>query len=225
MRAAHLRAVQAGLIDHVARLEWSRGQIEQYQGHRLQALLAYAKERSPFHSRRLRQFDPVQATVADLASLPVMTKQDAQQNWDTIVTAPDLDRDRAERILAEQQWFSYNGEYQIFSSGGSSGVRGVYVWDWDFYISAACLAWRMQARDERRVPSQAQPARGVLRWRSPARQHPAVRRADRPGHADPSDRGRRSFRRGAGRGRGGPAHAPGGLSDGDRATGPRGDRR
>src|SRR6478752_1452222 len=109
MRAAHLRAVQAGLIDHVERLEWSRGQIEQYQGYRLQALLAYAKERSPFHGRRLRQFDPVQSTVADLASLPVMTKQDAQQNWDTIITAPDLDRDRAERILAEQQWFSYTG--------------------------------------------------------------------------------------------------------------------
>jgi phenylacetate-coenzyme A ligase PaaK-like adenylate-forming protein len=155
MRGAHLRAVQAGLIDHVARLDWSRGQIEQYQGHRLQALLAYAKERSPFHGRRLRQFDPFEATVADLASLPVMTKQDAQQNWDTIVTAPDLDRDRAERILAEQQWFSYTGEYQIFSSGGSSGVRGVYVWDWDFYISAACLAWRMQARGERRDPTAA----------------------------------------------------------------------
>jgi phenylacetate-CoA ligase len=148
MRAAHLRGVQAGLIDHVARLDWSRGQIDQYQGRRLQALLAYAKERSPFHGRRLRQFDPLEATVADLASLPVMTKQDAQQNWDSIVTAPDLNRDRAERILAEQQWFSYTGDYQIFSSGGSSGVRGVYVWDWYFYTAAACLAWRMQAREE-----------------------------------------------------------------------------
>jgi phenylacetate-coenzyme A ligase PaaK-like adenylate-forming protein len=38
----------------------------------------------------------------------------------------------------------------VFSSGGSSGVRGVYVWDWDFFVTAACLAWRMQARDERR---------------------------------------------------------------------------
>ena len=48
----------------------------------------------------------------------------------------------------------YTGDMQFFSSGGSSGVRGVYVWDWQFFVSAACLAWRMQARDERR----AQPA-------------------------------------------------------------------
>ena len=29
-------------------------------------------------------------------------------------------------------------------------MRGVYVWDWQFFVSAACLAWRVQAREERR---------------------------------------------------------------------------
>jgi phenylacetate-CoA ligase len=153
MRAAHLTAVQAALEGHITRLDWSRRQIEDYQNHRLRALLAYVRERSPFHARRLRALDPSCASVADLASLPIMTKREAQERWDAIVTAPDLDRDRAERILIEQQWFSYApGDKQIFSSGGSSGVRGVYVWDWQFFISAACLAWRMQAREERRKP-------------------------------------------------------------------------
>ncbi len=59
-----------------------------YQNHRLRALLGYARERSPFHARRLREIDPSRASVADLASLPVMTKQDAQEQWDAIVTAP-----------------------------------------------------------------------------------------------------------------------------------------
>ncbi len=153
MRAAHLSAVQAALEDHVRRLDWSRQQIEDYQNHRLRALLAYAPERSPFHAQRLRALDPSSASVADLASLPMMTKRDAQEQWNAIVTVPDLDRDRAERILVEQQWFSYTpGDQQIFSSGGSSGVRGVYVWDWQFFISAACLAWRVQAREQRRKP-------------------------------------------------------------------------
>jgi len=153
MRAAHLSAVRAALEDHVTRLDWSRQQIEDYQNQRLRALLAYAGERSPFHARRLRALDPASASVADLASLPMMTKRDAQEQWNAIVTAPHLDRDSAERILVEQQWFSYTpGDQQIFSSGGSSGVRGVYVWDWQFFISAACLAWRMQAREERRKP-------------------------------------------------------------------------
>ncbi|WP_156661541.1 phenylacetate--CoA ligase family protein [Mycobacterium sp. 852002-51163_SCH5372311] len=159
-RAAHLGAVQVSLVDHVARLDWSRQQIEQHRDHRLRALLTYAQQRSPFHAGRLRGFDPSGATVADLASLPMMTKQEAQQQWDDIVTAPGLDRASAERILVEQQWFSYTADdQQIFSSGGSSGVRGVYVWDWQFFVSAACLAWRTQAREELRAPALSGPAR------------------------------------------------------------------
>ncbi|MFC9557431.1 phenylacetate--CoA ligase family protein [Rhodococcus sp. NPDC056960] len=151
IRAAHLHDVQAAFEDHVARLEWTRVQIERYRDQRLRALLAFAAERSPFHARRLRGLDPSSATVADLARLPMMTKRDAQDEWDAIVTVADLDRQGAERILAEQQWFSYTQSgQQIFSSGGSSGVRGVYVWDWDFLVSAGCLAWRTQAREERR---------------------------------------------------------------------------
>jgi phenylacetate-coenzyme A ligase PaaK-like adenylate-forming protein len=139
--------------DHVGRLDWRRDQIERHQTQRLRSLLSYARERSPFHAERLAGLDPSLATVADLASLPMMTKQDAQDRWDTIVTAPDLDRRGAEQILAQQQWFSYTAaDEQIFSSGGSSGVRGVYVWDWQFLITAACLAWRTQTREQRRTP-------------------------------------------------------------------------
>ncbi len=160
MRREHLSAVRAGLEEHMLRLEWSRRQIEDYQTRRLRALLSHAKQRSPFHARRLNTLDPAGASVADLASLPMMTKQDAQQQWDAITTSADLDRNRAERILAEQQWFSYTeGGQQIFSSGGSSGVRGVYVWDWPFFVSAACLAWRIQAREERRASGASRSAR------------------------------------------------------------------
>jgi phenylacetate-CoA ligase len=38
-------------------------------------------------------------------------------------------------------------------------VRGVYVWDWQFFVSVACLAWRVQAREERRGPRVSSPAR------------------------------------------------------------------
>ncbi len=95
--------------------------------------------------------DAEEVTVADLASIPMLTKAEAQGRWDAIVTTPDLNRQEAERILTEQSWFSYTRhDEQVFSSGGSSGVRGVYVWDWQFFVTIACLAWRMQARDERR---------------------------------------------------------------------------
>jgi phenylacetate-coenzyme A ligase PaaK-like adenylate-forming protein len=151
MRAVHLNAVQAALVDHTARLDWAPEQIERYREHQLRALLSFARERSPFHARRLRALNLSSVTVADLASVPAMTKADTQNSWDDIVTDRRLNRDRAERILAEQEWYSYTPDgYQVFSSGGSSGVRGVYVWSWQFYVSAACLAWRSQARAERR---------------------------------------------------------------------------
>jgi phenylacetate-CoA ligase len=154
MRAAHLHAVQAAMADHVARLDWPRQRIDHYRDQRLRMLLAYARERSPFHAKRLRDIDPSRACVADLASLPMMTKEQAQGDWNTIVTDPDLSRNRAEGVLAQQEWFSYTADdYQVFSSGGSSGVRGVYVWDWQFVVSIACLAWRTQARAERVAPS------------------------------------------------------------------------
>jgi phenylacetate-coenzyme A ligase PaaK-like adenylate-forming protein len=150
LRVAHLHQIRAALDDHVERVAWPRERIERYRTERLRALLGYARERSPFHATRMRGFDTSTATVADLARLPAMTKREAQDEWDAIITAPRMRRAGAEAILAEQTWFSYtpDGE-QVFSSGGSSGVRGVYVWDWSLLVTLACLAWRMQARGER----------------------------------------------------------------------------
>jgi phenylacetate-coenzyme A ligase PaaK-like adenylate-forming protein len=160
LRAAHLHQISAALDDHVGRVGWSRERIEHHRTERLRALLTYARERSPFHAARMRGFDPSAATVADLERLPPMTKREAQDEWDAIVAVPRLRRADAERILAEQSWFSYtpDGE-QVFSSGGSSGVRGVYVWDWSLLVTLACLAWRMQARAERAAGADAAPAR------------------------------------------------------------------
>jgi phenylacetate-coenzyme A ligase PaaK-like adenylate-forming protein len=156
--------VRGELEDHIARVGWSREQIERYRTERLRALLAYARERSPFHASRMADLDPSSATVADLARLPPMVKQEAQDEWDAIITVPGRKRADAERTLAEQRWFSYTATGdQVFSSGGSSGVRGVYVWDWELFVTLACLAWRMQARDDRRSPvTEATPRLAVL---------------------------------------------------------------
>ncbi|GAA1848385.1 hypothetical protein GCM10009836_30140 [Pseudonocardia ailaonensis] len=147
LRAAHLAAVRGALDDHVARLDWSAERIESHRTERLRALLGWARERSPFHAARMGGLDPATATVADLAALPPMLKGEAQQEWDAIVTVPGVDRAAAERVLATQEWFGYTPDaLQVFSSGGSSGVRGVYVWGWEQFVTLACLAWRWQRR-------------------------------------------------------------------------------
>ena len=88
IRAAHLNAVQAALDDHVGRLDWSAEQIRQHRDKRLRSLLAYAHERSPFYAERLRGLDFEAVTAADVASIPMLTKAEAQNEWDAIVTTP-----------------------------------------------------------------------------------------------------------------------------------------
>ncbi|MFD2077595.1 Phenylacetate-coenzyme A ligase PaaK, adenylate-forming domain family [Actinopolymorpha cephalotaxi] len=149
LRAAHLHDVRAALTDHVARLAWPRERIDHYRTERLRSLLGFARERSAFHAARIGDVDPATATVDGLARLPMMVKQDVNAEWDRIVTVPGIDRAGAERVLAEESWFSYTPSgLQVFSSGGSSGVRGVYVWDREQFVTLACLAWRWQTRAE-----------------------------------------------------------------------------
>ena len=90
LRAAHLGAVQAALDDHVGRLDWSAEQIRRHRDHRLRSLLGYARERSPFYAERLGGLDVDAMTAADLASIPMLVKDEAQAQWDAIVTTPEL---------------------------------------------------------------------------------------------------------------------------------------
>ena len=142
LRAAHLTAVRASLEDHVARLDWPHQRIERYQTERLRSLLAYAREplalprrpdgqHRPGHSDHRR---PHAAAADAQAGSPERLGRHHHR-------ARYHPRARAEQVLAQQPWFSYTpAGYQIFSSGGSSGVRGVYVWDWEQFVTLACLA-------------------------------------------------------------------------------------
>jgi phenylacetate-CoA ligase len=117
--------------EHLARLSWSAEQIAACQRDRLRALLAHAKERSPFHARRLADVDPARFELADLRALPVMTKADLMGAFDDVVTDRRLGRGLAEEALAATgtEPVPLFGEYVCMSSGGSSGVRGVFALD------------------------------------------------------------------------------------------------
>lgn len=196
LRGAHLAAVGAALQDHMGRLDWSREQIEDHQTHRLRSLLAYARERSPFHARRLRGLDPAAATVADLAALDPMSKRDAQEQWDFIMTAPGLDRSGAEQILAQQRWFSYTP-----GRSASFQLRWIQRSPRHLRLGLVLLCHRrlsgMADAGQSRKPQSLRRSGaigGVGRRSTAAREHPLVRRADHRGHADRRDRSRRALR-------------------------------
>jgi phenylacetate-coenzyme A ligase PaaK-like adenylate-forming protein len=165
VRRAHVEAVRAAAPEHQRRLTWSRAEIEQEQTRALRALLDHARTRSAFYRERLDGIALESATLRTLASIPVTRKSDLMERWDDVVTDPALRRAELEAYLAAQSEFDYYaGRYQVFESGGSSGVRGIYVWDWDFFVAAANLAFRYEIRDTRAAtpPAGRRLLRGVI---------------------------------------------------------------
>jgi phenylacetate-CoA ligase len=122
-------AIAGRMPDHLQRPGWSAGQLAAFQRDRLRALLARAIDRSPFHATRLRGIDPGRFELADLTRLPVMTKAEMMENFDSAVTDRRLTRDLVEQHLAAsvREPSALLGDYVSLVSGGSSGLRGIFV--------------------------------------------------------------------------------------------------
>jgi phenylacetate-CoA ligase len=116
---------------HVQRLGWSAGRIEAAQRDGLRRLLAHAAEHSPFHRRRLGGVDIDRVDPADLSSLPVMTKPEMMAELDDVFTDRRLYRGVIDETLAATgaEPVPIHGDYIAMASGGSSGERGVFVFD------------------------------------------------------------------------------------------------
>jgi phenylacetate-coenzyme A ligase PaaK-like adenylate-forming protein len=129
LRARIGDAIGHHMPPHIARLGWDAGRLAAYQRDRLRALLARAIVRSPFHAARLRGVDPDRFELADLARLPVMTKAEMMENFDTATTDRRLTRELVERHLARSVTDPslLLGGYVGLVSGGSSGERGLFV--------------------------------------------------------------------------------------------------
>jgi len=143
-------SVQAELLaripDHIERLQWSRRQIEAAQLEGLRVLLAQAVESSPFHSRRLAGVDPSRFELADLASLPVMTKAEMMESLDEVFTDRRLHRGLIEQALAatDAEPVPIFGEYTALASGGVSGQRGLFVFSREGFVNLFLSQLRAQ---------------------------------------------------------------------------------
>jgi hypothetical protein len=66
--------LRAALPTHLDRLTWDADRVRDHQRDRLRALLRHAEAHSRFHAERLAGIDPARFELADLPSLPTMTK-------------------------------------------------------------------------------------------------------------------------------------------------------
>jgi phenylacetate-CoA ligase len=79
----------------------------------------------------LSDIDTSRFELADLSSLPVMTKAEMMRSFDEVLTDRRLTRGLVEEALARTagEPIPILGDYTALASGGSSGERGVFVFD------------------------------------------------------------------------------------------------
>ncbi len=146
----------------IERLRWTRAQIDVRQRDGLRALLAYAAEHSPFHGRRLGDVDVDRLELEDLTRLPVMTKADMMDNLADLYTDRRLTPDVVEEAMSAttNAPVPMLDEYFALTSGGSSGRRGVFVFD---RRAAVCFVASLTRSLLARITAQGGPPPGGFR--------------------------------------------------------------
>jgi phenylacetate-CoA ligase len=151
LRERHVQAQREATAGQIDRIGWSAERLADERRRRLRATLRIARERSAWHRARLTHVDPAGVTEADMHDLPVMTKEDVMTNFDRIVTDPAITLAGVEAHLASltDAPQHLNGRYHAIASGGSTGVRGVFLYDWDAWVTCYLGWFRYLLRDMR----------------------------------------------------------------------------
>jgi phenylacetate-CoA ligase len=105
---------------------WTRRQLEEHQGRALRLLREHAYARSPFYGRFHRGL-----ASRSLNELPVLTKETVMEHFDELVTDPTVRLAVVEVHLATLSGGDelFNARYRVASTSGSTGRRGLFLWD------------------------------------------------------------------------------------------------
>jgi phenylacetate-CoA ligase len=153
LRQRHIADAMAMLPEMLERIEWPAERIAEHRRAELRRLVKVARDLSPWHRKRLAGLDLDNLDETMLAELPVMTKDEVMEHWDEIVTDDRLRLDDAEAHLDGLVADAYLlDRYHVVSTGGTTGRRGVFVYDWDAWTTGWWSVMRFEARARRRHP-------------------------------------------------------------------------
>jgi len=110
----------------IARDQWTRQQLSEFQHQQLSSLVMHAISQSAFYGELYSHIDTSKGVV--LNDLPIIDKATMMENFDRFVTDPRLklvDLQAHIRQLTRDEY--YLGEYRVFTTSGSSGLKGVFV--------------------------------------------------------------------------------------------------
>jgi phenylacetate-CoA ligase len=120
---------------------WTRAHVQTYQARALQQLRAHTYANSPFY----QQFH-AGMTDRPLHELPVLTKAMLMEQFDTVVADRAIRlRDVQAHLAAMQAGERFADRYWINATSGSTGQRGIFLFDRDEWI--AVLASFARAHD------------------------------------------------------------------------------
>lgn len=131
---------------------WTRPELAAHQAQSLAALRRHALERSPFYREFHRGLEG-----APLEALPVLTKATLMERFDELVTDRRIRLAEAEDYLRAGEPGLYRGRYVVLATSGSTGRRGVFVFDEREWIRAVAsitrpISWATEGRPSRRPP-------------------------------------------------------------------------
>jgi phenylacetate-CoA ligase len=122
------------------RERWDRARLLAYQANALSQSRAYAYTCSPFYQRFHNGLND-----APLSTLPVLTKGALMEHFDELVTDRDVRLADVEAHLNGPAVASlFRGRYWVTATSGSSGRRGIFLFDHDEW--AAIIASFARAR-------------------------------------------------------------------------------
>ena len=107
---------------------WKAKHIERLQKKRLNSLVRYAVERSPFYREKYRGID---IDNLQLSSLPTTNKEELMANFESALTDPQIHRAEVEEFITHPsnlgKWFL--GRYAVSHTSGSQGPPSLIVQD------------------------------------------------------------------------------------------------
>ena len=125
----------------------SRGELEQLQQRRLNALVRFAKENSPYY----RELFAEVGEEFRLEDLPPTSKPEMMANFDRVLTDSAITMRRIEEYTKDPDHIGrmIDGKYLVFKTSGSTGNPAVVLYDKpSIAVSSAVAALRTFARHE-----------------------------------------------------------------------------
>jgi phenylacetate-CoA ligase len=127
------------------RERWPRERLLAFQRRRLRAIVQHAVAHSPYYRRVI---GAVGDGDVNLQQLPILTKTTLMAEFDRIVTDRRLRLADAERHLAgEGAGEPLFSQCRVVASGGTTGVRGVVVYDqraWEVAVASLLRLLQIQ---------------------------------------------------------------------------------